>query len=171
MDATQIGSIISQPPFHESVYVFVSVQRRLIGGDVRLPCTSRPFEVAATLVMDRLWGGVYVCVCDGDRLSHFLTARTRNRHTTLQLAHLASADISWLRGIWKSPCWWTSHAAVHLGVRLSVYFGVLVCVPVLHKHSLANVMQLSKGTTCKPIQLINSCAQPSRGKRLLGSSA
>lgn len=82
-----------------------------------------------------------------------------------KLAQLASADISWLRGIWKSPWWWTSHAAVHQGVCLSVYFRALVCVPILHKHSLANVMQLSKAQPCKPIQLINSCAQPSRCKK------
>lgn len=64
-------------------------------------------------------------------------ARTCNRHAALQLARLASAVISWLWGIRKSPCWRTSHAVVHLGVRLSVYFWALVCVP----HSAQTLLQ------------------------------
>lgn len=91
---------------------------------------------------------VCLSVCWSGYLSVF-SARTCNHHTASQLAQLASADISWLGGIWKSPCWWTSHAAVLLRVRLSAYFGALVCVPIFHKHSPANVMQLSKAQPAK----------------------
>lgn len=107
-------------------------------------------EVPSVLVMSVC---MHVCVTEMGSVTvnyfSICNARTCNHHPVLQLVQLASADISWLRGIWQSPCWWTSHAVVHLGVCLSVYFwSTCLCAHFAQTLS-CKCDAILQGTTCK----------------------